>query len=297
MWRFFPPILKYLIGHTCLRKEINFLFGMPSQKSAYQAAPDRCWNTSSLAPQKTIFSVGLFSIFRKANIDAAKPQLLQTDLQNFWQISISCFAPLKLSMYNAHHPNSNGSVRIWGKKHKLFEMEIECEFAAEMIVRAVSWLVWFHVNVWQKTLYWKTFWCDLFVLMYFQCWNVVSSPWNTKCVVITTMGGQATTICWAYKLPRLWEKEGWKRISPNVWLMEKLVQFHRLNFPPGGISKTYFYSLFTNWGRPNGCFPIWIIFLLISEKKENKVSLSSVEEQKQKEALRFQDIYRESASK
>ena len=79
--------------------------------------------------------------------------------------------------------------------------------------------------------------------------------------------------------------------------MEKLVQFHRLNFPPGGISKAYFYSLFTNCGRPNGCFPIWIIFLLISEKKENKVSLSSVEEQKQKEALRFQDIYRESASK
>ena len=150
---------------------------------------------------------------------------------------------------------------------------------------------------WQKTHYWKTFWCDLFVLMYFQCWNVVSSPWNTKCVVITTMGGQATTICWAYKLPRLWEREGWKRISPNVWLMEKLVQFHRLNFPPGGISKTYSYSLFTNCGRPNGCFPIWIIFLLISEKKENKVSLSSVEEQKQKEALRFQDIYRKSASK
>ena len=116
MWRFFPPILKYLIGHTCLRKEINFLFGMTSQKSAYQAAPDRCWNTSSLAPQKTIFSVGLFSIFRKANIDAAKPQLLQTDLQNFWQISISCFAPLKLSMYNAHHLNSKGSVRIWGEK-------------------------------------------------------------------------------------------------------------------------------------------------------------------------------------
>ena len=183
------------------------------------------------------------------------------------------------------------------KKHKLFEIEIECVFAAEMIVRAVSWPVWFHVNVWEKTHYWKTFWCDLFVLMYFQCWNVVSSPWNTKCVVITTMGGQATTICWAYKLPRLWEKEGWKRISPNVWLMEKLVQFHRLNFPPGGISKTYFYFLFTNCGRPNDCFPIWIIFLLISEKKENKVSLSSVEEQKQKEALRFQDIYRESASK
>ena len=150
MWRFFSPILKYSIGHTCLRKEINFLFGMTSQMSAHQAAPDRCWNISSLAPQKTIFSVGLFSIFRKANIDAAKPQLLQTDLQNFWQISISCFAPLKLSMYNAHHLNSNGSVRIWGKKHKLFEIEIECEFAAEMIVRAVSWLVWFHVNVLTK---------------------------------------------------------------------------------------------------------------------------------------------------
>ena len=62
--------------------------------------------------KRLFFSVGWFSIFRKANIDAAKPQLLQTDLQNFWQISISCFAPLKLLMYNAHHLNSNGSVRI-----------------------------------------------------------------------------------------------------------------------------------------------------------------------------------------
>ena len=25
--------------------------------------------------------------------------------------------------------------------------------------------------------------------------------------------------------------------------MEKLVQFHRLNFPPGGISKTYFFPI------------------------------------------------------
>ena len=36
------------------------------------------------------------------------------------------------------------------KKHKLFEIEIDCEFAAEMIVKAVSWLVWFHVNVLTK---------------------------------------------------------------------------------------------------------------------------------------------------
>ena len=61
------------------------------------------------------------------------------------------------------------------------------------------------------------------------------------------------------------EKEAEKRISKNVWLMEKLLQFHWLNFPPWrhlwkpGLSLI---PLFTNCHLSNGCFSILVILVL-----------------------------------